>query len=555
MAETTHKETPGSVAGPAEVQPELPAPPEGQLEGKPGEGASPEGQPEPPAPQAWEPGSLSRILQGAGTDTLKYFPVRLVPALTAFITVPVFSRMVSQEQYGNFSIISSATSLLAMIATNWVANSIVRYYWVYEKEGRNDEYVATSVWATVASIVAACLVAGAGVWLLRNQLPRGILALVPIGLASLAVNYLCISVQQILRAGNKATRYAVLSVASAILAAAFSVFFVAVVKLGAYGILLGVVIGNAVVMPLGLWMARKEGRLAPSLVRRDIMSEFASYGLPLVPAAVSGWALVLADRYIIQATRSAAEVGLYSVSYNLGDKIMNLIVTPIMITMGPVMIQTFEKKSQSLAEKVQGQFTRYYAMVTFPMIAGAMAIAHEFFQVFVGPDFRSGYRVLPIIMIGVMFYGLTQIAANGLALYKKSKIMMTNTLISAAFNIVSNFILVPRMGYMAAAYNTVTAYVVLLILTYVRSEQYMAWQVPWKDIAKITLASTIMGLTVWGVFHSQQPSPLLLVAEVLTGFAAYPVALLLLKAVRPDEKEFIIGLLGKVWRKLGLKRG
>jgi len=160
-----------------------------------------------------------------------------------------------------------------------------------------------------------------------------------------------------------------------------------------------------------------------------------------------------------------------------------------------------------------------------------------------------------IVMIGVMFYGLTQIAANGLALYKKSKIMMTNTLISAAFNIVSNFILVPRMGYMAAAYNTVAAYVVLLVLTYVRSEQYMAWQVPWKDIAKITLASTIMGLTVWGVFHSQQPRPLLLVAEVLTGFAVYPIALLLLKAVRPDEKEFIIGLLGKVWRKLGLKRG
>ncbi len=497
---------------------------------------------------------LTNILKRAGTDAFKYFPVRLVPALTSLITVPLFTRMIAREDYGNFSLISSAISLVAVIVTQWVNGSIVRFYWTYEKEGRADDYVATSIWSVTGALVTAALVCGAVVMIVGKSIDPGLMHLVPIGLASLAVNYLSDSILQILRAANKSTGYAVLSVAKTIIGTAFSVWFVAGPRLGAWGILAGVVLGNLICTPFGLWMTAKQGSLSPRFVRKDVLAQFAVYGFPLVPAAMSSWALVLADRYVIGGLRGAAEVGLYSTAYTLGDKIMNLIITPLMITMGPVMVMTFEKNGQKLAEQVQTQFTRYYAMVTFPIIAGMAAVTYQFFEVFVGPAYREAYPVLPIVMVGVMGYGLVQIAGNGVALHKRSTIIMTNTVAAAIINVASNLYFVPKIGYMAAAYNTVLAYFILLGLTWYRSRPYMAWKVPWKNVARITAASGLMGAIVWLAFHTMPGTILLLAAEVLAGIVLYAALLVILRELEPAEQDFFKELAAKAIAKLRPRR-
>jgi len=497
---------------------------------------------------------LTNILKRAGTDAFKYFPVRLVPALTSLITVPLFTRMIAREDYGNFSLIMSAISLVAVIATQWVNGSIVRFYWTYEKEDRADDYVATAVWAVTGALVAAALICGAMVLVFGRGLSPELRQLVPIGLASLAVNYLSDALLQILRAANKSTGYAILSVTKTLVGTAFSIWLVAGMRLGAWGILAGAVLGNLIVTPIGLWMTAKEGSLSPRFIRKDVLGQFASYGLPLVPAAMSSWTLVLADRYVIGALRGAAEVGLYSTAYTLGDKIMNLIIMPLMITMGPVMVMTFEKNGQALAQQVQTQFTRYYAMVTFPIIAGMTAVTYQFFQVFVGPSYREAYAVLPIVMVGVMGYGLVQIAANGVALHKRSTIIMTNTVAAAAINVASNLLFVPRFGYMAAAYNTVLAYFVLLGLTWYRSRPYMAWQLPWKNLARITLASAGMGTLVWLAFRGFPGTVPVLIAEVVAGMLLYAVALVVIREIEPAEKAFVGEIGVKLLVKLRLRR-
>lgn len=497
---------------------------------------------------------LTRILKRAGTDAFKYFPVRLVPALTSLITVPVFTRLIAREDYGNFSLISSAVSLAAVFATQWVNNSIIRFYWTYDKEDRADDYVATSIWATAGSLVTVSLIVGALVMAFSGQMSEGLRRLVPIGLASLAANYLVTATLQLLRAANRSTHYAVLSITNTLVGTALSIWFVAGAKIGAYGILAGVALGNVIMIPIGLWMASKQGSLAPRHVRKDILGEFARYGTPFIPAAISSWALILADRYVLGALRGAAEVGLYSTAYTLGDKIMNLIVMPMMITMGPIMVETFEKNGQELAQKVQTQFTRYYAMVTFPIIAGMAAVAYDFFQVFVGPLYRVAYPVLPIVMVGVMLYGAVQIAANGVAFHKRSTIIMTNTMAAAAVNVTANLLLIPRFGYIVAAFNTVLAYMVLLVLTWIRSKPYMAWQLPWADLGKIVLASAGMAGVVWLAFSGVPSGKLALVAEVLLGVAVYPVLLILTRSLRGSELEFVKELAGKVLVRLHLKR-
>ncbi len=486
---------------------------------------------------------LKKILRSAGTDAIKYFPVRLVPALTSFITVPVFTRIIDSADYGDFYLVSSTISLASMLLTAWLTSSIVRFYWAEERQGRLDQYIATVVWASLASLTVGAAVLGGILLVFGGGLSEGVRHLIPIALASLIFNQFIQVMQQLMRAANRANDYAILSVASAILSTAFSVYFVAVSHWGSYGILAGVVAGNLILLPLALKNARMEGSISPKNFSTDITKQFAAYGIPMIPAAISSWVLILSDRYIIGLSQSADQVGLYGTAYNLGDKIMNLVTLPLLIAIGPVMVHTFEKEGQKLAEKVQTQLTRYFAMATVPLVFGLVVISKPFMTVFTGPEYRSAYAVLPVVAAGVMLYGISQIASNGLAMHKKTVIMMQNTFIAAVFQVTMNLWLVPRIGYTAAAWNTFGAYLLLLVLMWFRSRPYMEWTVPWADMARILGAGAIMAGVLTAAFRWFDAALWMLGAQVVVGIAAYFLALWALRGLRPDEVEFI----GEMW--------
>lgn len=497
---------------------------------------------------------LKTILKGAGTDAIKYFPVRLVPALTSFITVPIFTRLISPADYGDFYLVNSAVSLTATLLTSWLTASIVRFYWAEERKGRLDEYVATVVWSAIVSLFLGALVVGGLGYLFAGNFSAGVQRLLPVALAGLVFNQFIQVIQQLMRAANRANAYAILSVASAILATVFSVFFVVVTKWGAYGVLAGVVLGNALLVPFAIRNAYSEGSLSPRSYSGDIARQFASYGVPMIPAAVSSWILILSDRYIIGLSQSAEQVGLYGVAYGLGDKIMNLITLPLLIAIGPVMVRTFEKHDQKLAEQVQTQLTRYYAMVTVPMVAGLAVIAQPFVKIFTGPDFHEAYKVLPIVAAGVLLYGMTQIAGNGLAMHKKTLITMQNVMMAAAFQVAANLLLIPRFGYQAAAWNTLLSYLFLLTLAWWRSRPYMEWQLPTLDLARIIGAAAIMAGVLTLAFRWFDPAIWLLVVETVLGLALYVAALWALRGLRPDELQFAGELWGAAKRRLKLSK-
>lgn len=497
---------------------------------------------------------LERILRGAGSDALKYFPARLVPALTSLVTVPVFTRLIDKADYGNFYLITSATSLAAAFATAWITSSVVRFYWVYEDDDRADEYVGTSVWTAVASLLAVAAVLVGTVWLVSDSISADLLKLIPLGIASLCVTYFAGVLMQMLRAANKAASYATTAITVSLLGTGFSLYLVGVVEMGAMGILLGMVLGNALVLPWTLWKVHRQGSLAPTGWRRDIAREYISYGFPLVPAAISSWLLVLADRYIIEFTRTTAEVGMYSVAYGLGEKLMQLITLPMIIAIGPVMIRTFEKHGQKLAQDVQTQLTRYYLLVTIPVLTVLAAASEDFMTVFTGPQYHEAYPILPIVAASALGYGMTQIAGNGVALHKKTTITMSNTLAAGAFNIIANLILVPRYGYMAAAYTTLASYGLLLALTWVRSRPYMAWKLPWKDVALIAVAAAATWIAIYVVFGSSDGSLGVLIAEALLGAAVYVAIVFATKAVRDDERAYLLDLASRAVKRVTGRR-
>lgn len=505
---------------------------------------------------AEQPSILERALKTAGSDALKYAPVRFIPALTSLVTVPLFTAAISTEDYGAFYLISSATALLANVATGWLSSSSIRFYWICKRENRIDEYTSTILWAAIGALSATAGVALVAAFLFGNMLDPLVLRLVPVASVYFVANFLTNVLVQVLRAAKRPGAFARMQIGGAILTTALSIVAVWYARLGSAGILAGVALGWTLMLIPMLREIGKEGSLAPRAASRRLLGEFWSYGAPLVLVSVATWSLVLLDRWVIGAFRGPAEVGVYSVVYALGDKIMQLVTAPLLLSMTPSLTEAYEMRGQALAEKVQAEFLRYFSIVTFPLIVGMAVAAQPFIRVFVDPRYAEGWTVLPLVAAGSMLSSFAQVAGTGLGLHKQTKRIMLNTVTAAVSNFALNLLTVPRFGYMAAAVNTIVSYAILLGLTTYQSRRYMKLIIPWDQLLRIAGASLGMGAAVLLVFGriaqsaSRTASVGIVAGEAALGAAVYLVLLVAFGGLHRKE----IGLLRRLAVRM-IKRG
>lgn len=71
---------------------------------------------------------IESILKETGKDVLRYVPSKVVPAMVNFIGLLVFTHIFSAEDYGNYFIVLATISVMTIIGSNWVTNSVIRFY-------------------------------------------------------------------------------------------------------------------------------------------------------------------------------------------------------------------------------------------------------------------------------------------------------------------------------------------------------------------------------------------------------------------------------------------
>jgi len=84
----------------------------------------------------------------------------------------------------------------------------------------------------------------------------------------------------------------------------------------------------------------------------------------------------------------------------------------------------------------------------------------------IGPAYRRGTVIIPPVMLGYILSGLAEVLMAGVYLKGRSLVVPVATVSAAAVNIVGNFLLIPSYGMTGAAWATVTAYAVLVVVLY-----------------------------------------------------------------------------------------
>lgn len=200
--------------------------------------------------------------------------------------------------------------------------------------------------------------------------------------------------------------------------------------------------------------------------RKDIWGYALRYNIPLLPYFFSTVVLDKMDRVMITSICGKSDVALYSVSYSLAN-LMILFTSAIGGTFTPWIYNKLSNKDFKDISKITN-----IIMVTFMGISFAfMLFAPELIKLFASEDYYEAIYVIPPVVASNFFILVYSLVSKVEYYYEKTKTVAIISIITALCNVVFNYLFIPKFGYIAAAYTTLISYFISTVMHYFVSDR------------------------------------------------------------------------------------
>lgn len=186
-----------------------------------------------------------------------------------------------------------------------------------------------------------------------------------------------------------------------------------------------------------------------------------AYSLPLLPYSLSGVILAQFDRVMVNNYNGSSDAGLYSFAYNIG-MLLTIVLSSLHLAWAPDYFKHMDDKNHAQLDSDIQKFIRIImASALFLILFGK-----EIGMILAKSNYHTSLVIVPIIVIGYIFYSFFTFYAWNLQYAKKNIYLSFAVLLAGIINIVLNIIFIPKYGYMAAAYTTTVSYIIMALITH-----------------------------------------------------------------------------------------
>lgn len=373
----------------------------------------------------------------------------------SFMTIPIFTRMLSVEEYGVISLFGAWQSILSIFATLNLSFQIFNNGMVkFEKDqaGYTTAMLGLSNFATIILFIIYCI--------FHTQLdvvfdlPLEAIVLMFISFLFSAATSLWTVQQRYLFEYRLLCQITLgLTFGSAVL----GVFFVYFRETGIARIFANTIVEAIVGAGIYFLLLRKSKKLIHFSYWRYALK----LDLPLIPHYLSMMVLGNSDRIMISDMCGKAITALYSVPYN-ASLVMWIIITSINATFIP---WTYQKCKTGEFKKIKESSSLLLMLVMVITLLPSL-FAPELVWILGADRYRESMWVVPPVSCSVFFVFVYSLFSNVELYYERSQNIMIASLAAAAGNVILNYICIPYFGYIAAAYTTLACYILLSVMHY-----------------------------------------------------------------------------------------
>lgn len=376
------------------------------------------------------------------------------------ITTPIFTRVLSTSDFGMVSVFNSWAALAGTIITLSLSSSA---YNIGLATYENDKYKYTSsllILSTLSALVFSLFgFTIRGTVLQLTGLTTPLILLIVLKSVVSQGQQFWLTMQRFEYKWKKPILYTIII---GVLSSFFSLFILLILKdkytdsLAEIRIYSAAIITIPPMIYLYMKILIKGGK--PSIA---YWKSSLSLSLPMMVHLLAIKVLDSSDRVMINYFRGPSEAGMYSLVYTLAGLSM-IIWTAINGSLVPFTFQKLKKEENKEINNIALATLVVYGMISILLIL----IAPEIIRIFAPPEYYSAVYVVPPVTISVYLTASYNLFANIEMYYKKTNLIMINTLVASGINVLLNYLFIPQFGFIAAAYTTLITNVFLVVFHY-----------------------------------------------------------------------------------------
>ncbi|HEY1451349.1 MAG TPA: polysaccharide biosynthesis C-terminal domain-containing protein, partial [Solirubrobacteraceae bacterium] len=252
-----------------------------------------------------------------------------------------------------------------------------------------------------------------------------------------------------------------------------------------------------------------------------------------LPIGISGL-LVIAyariDQIIVYSISGPRQAGLYGAVYNVLDQ-SHFVPISILTTLAPVLAASWPSDPARLLRAVR-MIAELLSVASFGGLAFAIVAAEPVVRLVFGAPYASAAPALPVLAGAFVLICYGYLNGNLLLVLGLQGKLLRISLVALVFNLAGNFILVPLVGFMGAAWMTLATEAIVLVQTSRLIAKTLEIRRPaLGKLGRTALAAIALGVGLGLLRFAGAPLGALIAAAAV----AYPALLFGLGAVSVED--------------------
>lgn len=419
------------------------------------------------------------------THSAIYGAASTLNAILGFILVPLYAHRLLPEEFGTITVLTITAAFGSTLFQLGTGTAIFRS--IIQRNIDKSIVLSTALCFTLALIIIFLSI----VFFLANSLNGWLFNQLPNGSTLLSLTFTTAALDTIvtiplakLRIEERSITYSVLTGLNFLFGLILNITFVGVLLMGVKGVILANLFRSA------LYVVTTMFTLLPDLYFKFSFSELReliSFGIPLIPVAISALILSVADRYFLQYFSSLVDVGIYSLGYKIGS-LLQLPIGAFQIAWPTIMFAMYDT---SRAKEFYSRLLTYFCLVLGYLALIVALFSKEIVELLSTPEYFKAWQIVPLIALSQIMFGIIYVTAVGVNVKKRPQDIMIAWLIGVGIHLALNFVLIPKFGLYGAAVSTLIGYTIVSITATVASLRLYSIPYNFKGLLKLLSVLTI----------------------------------------------------------------
>lgn len=367
----------------------------------------------------------------------------------SFITGPIFTRLMTTEQYGTYSLYLSWFQIMTILTSLYLSAGILTNA-MNKYSGDRDRYISSMQGITI-TLTTICFI----IYFIAHDMWNRIFGLDTSFMCLMFVE-LFVTPALAFWAGKQRYIYRYKSLVIVTLIKSFlnpvlGVFWVYFSNNKALARVNSIV--SIELCFCGFFMILNFTR-GKSFYHKKYWKYALGMAIPLIPHYLSGVILNQGDRIVIGQLCGKRDVALYSVAYTIG-MLVQIFTDSIGNALSPWIYEHI-----NTGEYLDMKKKLNYVLAFFWIVAlGLMLLSPELILIFGSEKYKNAVYVIPPVAASTFFIYLYSLLSTMQFYFEKTKFMMLASVTAAGLNIILNYVFVTKFGYVAAGYTTLVCYI------------------------------------------------------------------------------------------------